>query len=459
MRRKIHINKGFKVPVYFICFIAGIFMLPSTTPGSDLFQRQHLEIPSSFNPVGSGARALGMGGAFIAVADDATAASWNPGGLIQLERPEISIVGASLYRTEDNSFGLNPEACGKQNISESNLNYMSVAYPFTLFNRNIVVSLNYQHLYDFTKSWDYRLFYGAENVSTFENIKFDQWGKLSAIGLAYAIQATPYLSLGMTLNFWGDYISKSGWKKESNIHSKGYLDFGGGHGADFNYTYYKKENSSFEGFNLNLGFLWNATPRLTIGAVFKTPFTAEIDFDAIEQTDWTFPDFPEQNLTFFSQQSENQKMDMPMSFGIGFSYRFSDNLTVSADIYRTEWDDFVLKDSKGKKKNPITGKNADESWLDPTRQFRMGAEYLFIGDEYVVPLRAGIFYDPAPAVNGVDDFFGFSLGSGIVFERFVFDIAYQYRFGSNVGKSYLEYLDFSQDVNEHTVYSSVIVYF
>ena len=38
-------------------------------------------------PVGSGARAIGQGGAFIAVADDATAASWNPGALIQLERP------------------------------------------------------------------------------------------------------------------------------------------------------------------------------------------------------------------------------------------------------------------------------------------------------------------------------------------------------------------------------------
>ena len=35
---------------------------------------------ASPNIIGSGARALGMGGAFIAVADDATAASWNPGG-------------------------------------------------------------------------------------------------------------------------------------------------------------------------------------------------------------------------------------------------------------------------------------------------------------------------------------------------------------------------------------------
>ena len=31
-----------------------------------------------------GVRALGMGGAFVAVADDATAAYWNPAGLVHL---------------------------------------------------------------------------------------------------------------------------------------------------------------------------------------------------------------------------------------------------------------------------------------------------------------------------------------------------------------------------------------
>ena len=51
---------------------------------------QQVEFSSTLNPVGSGARATGMGGAFISVADDATAASWNPAGLIQLERPEVS---------------------------------------------------------------------------------------------------------------------------------------------------------------------------------------------------------------------------------------------------------------------------------------------------------------------------------------------------------------------------------
>jgi hypothetical protein len=38
----------------------------------------------AFQQLGLGARALGMGGAFVAVADDATAGFWNPAGLVQI---------------------------------------------------------------------------------------------------------------------------------------------------------------------------------------------------------------------------------------------------------------------------------------------------------------------------------------------------------------------------------------
>jgi len=51
---------------------------------------------TSFVGAGFGARAIGMGGAFVAVADDATAVFWNPAGLAQLERPELSMVMATI---------------------------------------------------------------------------------------------------------------------------------------------------------------------------------------------------------------------------------------------------------------------------------------------------------------------------------------------------------------------------
>ncbi len=46
---------------------------------------------------GVGARALAMGGAYVAVADDATANYWNPAGLSFLSQPEVSITHVSMF--------------------------------------------------------------------------------------------------------------------------------------------------------------------------------------------------------------------------------------------------------------------------------------------------------------------------------------------------------------------------
>lgn len=46
---------------------------------------------------GIGARALAMGGAFVAVADDATAVVWNPAGLAQLNDTRIGGMATDLY--------------------------------------------------------------------------------------------------------------------------------------------------------------------------------------------------------------------------------------------------------------------------------------------------------------------------------------------------------------------------
>jgi tetratricopeptide (TPR) repeat protein len=52
--------------------------------------------PGAFLQWGAGARSLGMGRAFLAVADDASATYWNPAAMVQLERKELMGLQAQL---------------------------------------------------------------------------------------------------------------------------------------------------------------------------------------------------------------------------------------------------------------------------------------------------------------------------------------------------------------------------
>ncbi len=428
--------------------LTGLIIAVWLYPQSFIYS-QEIEIPSSMNPVGSGARAIGMGGAFIAVADDATAASWNPAGLIKLKKPEFSIVTSFLHREENIAFGKKTdshsiyfEEADSSNISETNINYLSATYPFKLFNRNMIVSLSYQHLYDFNRKWKFikKEEIREYNYSNEEKWNYQQNGRLSAIGFSYCIQIIPQLSFGLTLNILKDGLTTNRWEQRYKI-----TDLDGTPELD------KVESFSLSGINANMGILWHISQKMSIGAVIKTPFTAKVEHDywkdrKIEN------EIPENKIM-------DEELDMPMSYGIGYVCKFSDIFYISADIYRTEWDDYIMRDEKGHEIYPTSGRFVDQS---PTCQVRVGAEYLFINEvkNYAVPIRGGIFYDPAPAERRPDNFFGFSLGTGFTKNnRFSLDIAYQYRFGNDAGKtSKLDNLGFSQDTDEHTVFLSLIVY-
>ena len=55
-----------------------------------------------FLKIGVGARALGMGGAFIAIADDASAAYWNPAGMANLQHGELLFMHSEHYGAQAN---------------------------------------------------------------------------------------------------------------------------------------------------------------------------------------------------------------------------------------------------------------------------------------------------------------------------------------------------------------------
>lgn len=438
---------------FFLFFLYMILIGFSNSSMAQVFEQ--IQIPSSPNPVGSGARALGMGGAFIAIADDATAASWNPGGLNQLERPEISIVEAYFQRTKDTTFTETPEASGDHDVSETKLNYFSLSYPFRFLNKNMTISINYQNLYDFTNKWYFPMHQRAEDLMVIQFVNADQTGNLSALGTSYCLEIIKNISLGVTFNLWEDSpFNKNQWEQSIRRNITGSFS-----GKEITGESYSKDTYDFSGFNFNLGILWHINGKWTFGAVLKTPFTADLSHERNFSQSLQFSQNSEADFEIKDSFIGDEKLTMPMSYGIGIAYRMSDKFTISADIYRTEWSDFIHEDANGNETSPITGTPENQADIGATHQVRIGAEYLIIKPKYAIPLRGGVFYDPAPAKGSSDDYFGLSIGSGIAYGRYIFDIAFQYRFGNNVGESISENIDFTQDVEEYTIYSSLIIHF
>jgi long-subunit fatty acid transport protein len=180
-----------------------------------------------------------------------------------------------------------------------------------------------------------------------------------------------------------------------------------------------------------------------------------------------------QMIPSYSRDKSTTHFDLsyPAVYGLGFAYRFNDNLTAALDLSYTDWPRFRITEhtptsfktppgpfgtggktltTKGATRSAVNGLNEDgycdarkvgsencypkgpywHSKVDVDGVFtaRLGAEYLFILEKTIIPARIGFIYDPEPALGRPDDFWGISVGTGVVLKkRFIFDLAYQHR--------------------------------
>ena len=453
------------MPLQFLLVAIGLMiigvMCPSVTLSQDTPVELGISLPPSLNfatspnPVGSGARAAGKGFAFIAVADDATAASWNPGGLTQLQQPEVSIVGSYVIRFEDQNVTQPGVAVEGQTLDDLNLNYLSVVYPFELFKRNIILSLNVQRLFDLNGQTDVASRF--TNLTGLQQVHSEQSGGLWTISPAVAVQITPAFSVGAAFNIWPDWFD-NGWTQDVTVTGEGFVA-SGPNVVPFSSSGRIKEDYAFEGFNVTVGFLWSINHIFTLGGVLRTPFTANVTRKHSSSLTVDLQDGSEPVTTRLDFKEELD-MDMPLSYGLGVAARLSDAWTLSLDISRVHWSDFKLEQSThddvllvengapaGKGTAVLNGAS------DDTTSVRLGAEYLWIKRNLLIPFRAGFFYDPEPGDDGTDHFFGFALGSGITVQQFVFDLAYQFRTGKVTSEAT------ETTVYQHQIYASMIYHF
>ncbi|MFA5857905.1 MAG: PorV/PorQ family protein [Elusimicrobiota bacterium] len=142
---------------------------------------------------GAGARSLSMGKAFIAIADDASAAYWNPAGMTQLDRKEITALHATLW-------------------SETSYDFLSFIYPTSNLG---VFGINYVRLNsDGFEKWIVQYDNNNEAVvcepvrDTNGNVyKFSDTQQ--ALSLSYGRAVWEFISVGVTTKMVGRTLDTS----------------------------------------------------------------------------------------------------------------------------------------------------------------------------------------------------------------------------------------------------------
>src|SRR5688572_12919627 len=149
MLTEIHFRRAARAisgtPAFLLLVLATTAAAQTTDRPPDRLKQDDLDLQVQSNIVqGSGARAFGMGGAFLARADDATAASWNPAGLSYLRRPEVSLVGAR------NSFDRGPAGESPDDTFKGYTpDFMAAAYPLEFGPVAGSVQVSYQRVFSF----------------------------------------------------------------------------------------------------------------------------------------------------------------------------------------------------------------------------------------------------------------------------------------------------------------------
>lgn len=421
MNRQLRLPAGKKAStlVFIVCasLVCGVCAQVPTT------------IPIVPEPVGSGARALGQS-AFIAVADDATAASWNPAGLIYLEKPEASLVGAWKASTSDLSSLDNSRLYEEGRWSRGEINFMSYAHPMEVGNTDVVISINYHQVYDLELELDW-VEPGKERVEAGSK------GAIAAYSLAggLSVPSYPKITIGASFNWYGqsllnDYTRQAKKRVWSLV--------------DSDWLAITETLDDFRGYNFTFGLLWDIYERqenlLTLGFVCHTPFTAKVDRRVVEARPLVPQGVP--------VPVDPLEMDFPLSLGAGANYRLSDRLSAALDL---EWKDW----SKWK----YTGSTA--SAPSDTFAVRLGFECLDFPDdatESVLAYRGGILYEPRPTWDDTLPVYGLSLGLGWTLkERWSLDFAYQFRWGQ--GELTVRSADVDYSIEEHFIVTSLVTYF
>ncbi|OGF62164.1 MAG: hypothetical protein A2Y62_20235 [Candidatus Fischerbacteria bacterium RBG_13_37_8] len=346
-----------------------------------------------FNFITPGARALAFGGAFIALADDATAAEANPAGLTILVKPELfgefrrARFNEDAYGTEAGLFGSSDTYL--QFFDYYSPTFFSFTYPtpyFTLaFSRQEVMNIKSEvySTFDLSVFWDMPSEYFLEETWGTLDLKLVNWN------ISVAKKITETISAGFSVRICTI-------KANSRVNNYVYLT--DSEGPDFT-TLIRHQTDV--GIGANFGILWRPKEYFSMGFVYRNQPKLQLEEDFIVPAINIWGREPEHTIF-------KNTFNLPDSYGLGISLRPTPNLTFSFDLVRMMYTD-LLEDFKINY-NPITiglteGEIEVPFTVQDGNEYHVGGEYVFFIKKIPVALRAGYYSDPPHQIGLDEDLF------------------------------------------------------
>jgi hypothetical protein len=424
---------------------------------------------------GGGARAEGMGKAFIGVSDDVTGGSWNPAGIIGIEKPVMNISFSSLsprgessgdFTYLDSTFS----STNKHSGSFSSVSSLNFVVPIRIKGHGFVGSFSYVRNYDeyqqlslwFENEYaqlaqDSHGTIYLDTVKSRTDVSSELQGGMNSVSFSFGTRIYKSISVGLSANVYaGRAVRNQTTITSTDSVTRDVLTW---QPVLREVRTDAIDTNRFQGLSFTLGAKHRGD-RLDAGLVLRLPFDLKVKngksiYNYLSDNGYIVSDGTD--TTFYDNRLI--KYSMPLMIGVGAAYHYRPNVLLALDAeYRgfsstkIKYRDSLRIESSGTNEEYYTEYEVD--WRD-VFLVRCGVEWMLSHRFGTTPLRFGLGIEPLPApsveVNAKTGKVSrktpvalrLSTGTGIHWSQIRLDVAYTY-------------MAFSQDVANAGYFTAVM---
>jgi hypothetical protein len=382
--------------------------------------------------LGKGARAAGMAYAFNAVADDATALSWNPAGIVQIKNPELAFSNSlknTEYRHALYEYDYRPVYT---------IDFFGFVYPLKLKKKDLVFGVSYQN------KWNFKFNY--ENLPSEYSIQYgEKTLTVNSVSVCGAYSLNRFIGVGIAYNRWFSLGNKSetyALYYEKKLYPQEPENF-----PDES-VFTKSDSYKYSGNNLTIGILFDFSCchlPLRYTLKYDSKMNLKDDNNYIGRSDYN-REYGE-DTSWLNTIHLIDIFEYPSVLTNGLAFRIGDFTTVACDFdlqffkNRLWIRDFsqtisCITDNQ----NIISKKDSVGHFESPLfyermvfNQFRIGLEYILHPEFGYFPIRIGYKINTEEiqtynanheAVKRVEPF-SINVGTGLTLRHFSIDFAYE----------------------------------